>query len=198
MKSFVTNVVVDGEIVTPHPINDEFLDIAGTANRLDDENIALTSLASSKLAVGAMHRLLWDPIETARSYTFTTLIIGTSVIPILNAGGSPWVQSITTRGGLLYLTLRVAIEGSIPALGSSALLYAWAGIRVDGEIVARSGDQEGQAPTDTLIVRRHLPLGAGTHVIEPVLCVNNPGNTGFAGNQVDYYDRALAVMEALQ
>lgn len=206
MKTYVTNVVSGAEVVTPTSVNDEMLDIAGTANRLDDENFGTNALAASKLALGAMHRLAYVTSETTRSLDINGFSDGTTVGAVPDDSGVPWIQEVTTYGGMLVLSVRVAVSTfyyvdippvtAVPGTGN-----LWVGLRVDGQLVARSVEQSPSSTTDTLSARAHLPVGAGTHLVEVVFGVDRP-TTGYGGavgaEYAEFDDRALCVMEAIQ
>lgn len=199
MKSYVSALVVDGETATPYPVNDELLDIAGAANRLDDENFQASSLPSTVLALGATQRLLHDAIETAQTVTvsFRDVTNTGTVQPLPDATGAPWAHTIETHGGALYLALQVAMEDSVNALNN----YAWIAIQVDGELVARSSDQEAQTYADTWYAHATVPVAAGSHVIELVFGVALPdvaGGASGAGGDLGFIDRAFVALELLQ
>lgn len=197
MKSYVSALVVDGETATPLPVNEELLAIAGDANRLTEEN--LDGLAASKLALDSVHRLLVDAIETSRTVTVNfrdvTLTGTTQALP--DAAGDPWTHTIETYGGALYLTLQVAMEDATNKLNN----YAWVAIAVDGEVVARSSDQEAQCYADSWHAHAVVPLGAGSHVVELLFGTSLPaeadGAAG-AGGDLEFVDRTFIAMERLQ
>ena len=199
MKSYTSALVVDGETATPYPVNDELLDLAGAANRLDDENFSPSSLPSTVLALGAAHRLLHDAIETARTVTvnFRDQTSSGAVQPLPDAAGDPWAHTIETYGGALYLALQVAMEDATNELNN----YAWVQIMVDGEVVARSSDQEAQTYADTWYAHAVVPLAAGSHVIELSFGTSLPdvaGGASGAGGDLEFLDRSLVAMELLQ
>lgn len=201
MKSYVSALVVDGETATPLPVNDELLAIAADANRLTEEN--LDGLAASKLALDAVHRLLVDAIETTQTvvvdYRDVTSTGSTQALP--DATGAPWYHVVETYGGALYLTLQVIMEDATNKLNN----YVWVAIAVDGEIVARSSDQEAQCYADTWHAHAVVPLGAGSHTVELLFGVCLPdiaGATGggppTAGGDLQFADRTFIAMERLQ
>lgn len=205
MKTYPTNIVVGAEVVTPTPINDEFLDIANTANRLDDENFGALALASSKLALGAMHRLAYAAIETQQSVYLNLVHAGTNIGAVPDGSGNPWAWTVTTYGGLLYLTLRVAAESYYlfdvpPVTPYPGVGGLWVGLRVDGQLVARSCEQSTSTTTDTFSARAHVPVAAGSHSIEVVFGSDRPdlGYSTRGDEYATFLDRALCVMEAVQ
>lgn len=199
MKSYVSALVVDGETATPYPVNDELLNVAGTANRLDDENFAANALPSTALALGATHRLLHDAIETARTVTVDFRdVTGTGAVqPLPDASGAPWAHTMETYGGALYLALQVAMEDATNELNN----YVWIQIMVDGEVVAQSGDQAGQTYADSWYAHAVVPVAAGSHVIELSFGTSLPteanGAAG-AGGDLEFSDRSFVALEILQ
>jgi hypothetical protein len=205
MRSYIVDGAVAGEVITERELMSELRDIADHANNLDDDNFQLATLTAAKLETGALNVVLYESTETSRTVVPAYNVDSEGVYGVPDAAGDPWVVTFVSSGGVLHIMAQVA-------LGDSADLYnayAWVGLRVNGELVARSSDQEAQSTTDTFNVRAILPFGIGTQVVEVVFGVAIPtvANTMNVGTtpvwtqhatSVVFGDRILMVREASQ
>lgn len=201
MKSHVSALVVGAEVVTPEPVNAEYLDIAGNANRLDDENFGAGTLTAAKLAAGAMHRLRSSVTETSQDVNVEQAI--SSIIgAVPDDGGEPWVIEVTTYGGTLCVTARAIVTkeatfdlGGGPFQAPVEAGAVWLGLRMNGVMVARSNESMSSSFADTLTCHAAVPAGPGTHVLEVVFGLDTGGEYV---DRLTFDDRAVYILEALQ
>jgi hypothetical protein len=205
MRSYIVDGVVAGEVITERELMSELRDIADHANNLDDDNFQLSTLTSAKLETGALNVILYESTETVRTVAPAYNVDSEGVYAVPDGAGDPWVVTFLSSGGVLHIMAQVSLYDSGDAYNG----YAWVGLRVNGELVARSSDQEAQSTTDTFNVRAILPFGIGTQVIEVVFGVSIPtvANTERPedppdwtehATDIDFADRLLIVREASQ
>lgn len=170
MRSYTQATVSAGEVVTERELMQELQDVAEKGNALDDDNFGLEAITATKLQVGSCNRLFYEATETVREVAPSYFQNSEAIYAVPDAAGDPWVQAISTVNAVLHVVAQVVIADD----ADTFMAYAWVGIRVNGEIVARSGDQEAQSTVDTFNVRAILPFGIGTAQVEVIFGVSLP------------------------
>jgi hypothetical protein len=163
----------DGDILTVEELNSEIADVAAEMNgHITSDNLAAGILTAAKFELDAFHELLWTTDAGPDNYTRE------------NSDTQRWFSilsgTLTTEDGRVYVEAGATYD--CPSkLGDHVEL----GIRIDGDIVARSGSSA-HLRSDTLSAFAMPTVGAGTHTIEVVMRIT-PGDT------LDPYTTSLTV-----
>lgn len=181
--------VLGTEALAPFALNAEAASIVSRSNRLDRDALA-AKLPHSKVALDAYGRLKVSTVEAVQTATVTNGKIDSRLfVPIPNATGASWAQSITHRGGYLEVSLVCVAELSpINTQFRGVLLVN--GQRVIGPTV--SNRRVGREP---VVVLAQVPVSSGLVTVEPYLEVKFGDSTPFSGT-ITFRDRRLLLWEA--
>lgn len=211
MKLYALEDLQDSrDYLAPHGLNAEAAQVVTRANRLD--RWALNGrLAHTKIAPDAFGRVRYVAIGTTQTYDMPAIeapavVAGlsasdtdaatSSTIPVLDALGEPWVATIETRGGYLEVSAHVDVDGLADVSASPEELQVWRlVVLVDGLRAAISPPaaalNAGRAP---IRATGHVPIGAGSILVELLLEVVTEGNV--AAKTITFRDRQLLLVEA--
>lgn len=194
MRTYPRARVESGELVTPNEINDELRELVAGLNSLDRDNFG--ALSTDKVALGAWGRIR---LSTSVQRIDVTHLAGPSelageVLPIpFDLGGPtgtdviPWFEEFETSDGSLELSLSVSYTDDIDAETSGI----WVGIRLNGNIVARSPMQPPGTYRDCGYCVVTVPVAARRQLVEPVY-----GRAWSTSNRtITFTDRQLALRE---
>lgn len=190
MRSFVRARVESGEYITPHPINDELRETVGVIHSLDRDNFPPAALTSTRFETGAWGGILVEgkDEEVAIVHAAASTEGRVFQIPDTVSGGVviPWIEEIVTGDCMLDVALSCQIGDTVDELE----WFFWAGVRVDGVLIARSPMQtEGTYKSDAY-VEFQVAVGAGPHILEPVYgCRRDVAGT------LRFFDRILRARE---
>lgn len=205
MRSYTQATVASGETVTERELLRELRDVAEKSNAADDDNFGLEAITATKLELGSCNRIFYEATETARTVDPTYFQNSEAIYAVPDGSGNPWVQTIDTSNAVLHVMAQVVVGDQ----AATYCAYAWVGIRVNGEIVARSGDQDPQSTIDTFNVRAILPFGIGSALVEVVFGVSlsavvniaaptNPPDLTQHPTTVAFTDRQFLIYEPSQ
>lgn len=193
MRSYVNARANSGEFITPNEINDEIREIVGTLHSIDRDNIPANVITPAKCALGAWGNLLLSTTEQVIAIVHPQSghvgrIYG---IPFDVSGGVtiPWIKQFPTGDAELEIGLSVGFTDDVDELP----WFLWAGVRVDGLLAGRSPMQTEGTYRDHVYLSFSTPVGAGTHVIEPVYGISTQLRT--VGGTLSFTDRQLSVLE---
>ncbi len=162
MNLFALESLTDGhDYLAPHGFNAEAAQAVSRSNRLD--RWALDDrLAHAKIAVDTFGRVRHSPISTTQTYAIDTDAAGAVVlIPVLDASGNPWVETVEVRGG--YLEVSACLDLDVPDFA-----VVWR------PVVLVNGQRAAHAPTsqsqhngrDVGRAHAHVPVAAGQALVE--------------------------------
>lgn len=200
MRSYPVDTDYTNALLSPFAFNAELAEMFGVFHSLDTYNFADQSITVAKLAAGACGDLLIRGTDIGQAYTVQKTAGISDVYPIPNATGTPWIETMTTGDGVLKLTLASDVRNN-----TDTHTPVWIGIKLDGELVARSpthpDDAAGAADSNdvvSLFCFATVPVGAGSHVIEPCFGVYPDSVLWTAANNIEFDTRQLVAREVLR
>lgn len=191
MRSWPADKPEEEEVATPYELDAELRELTGAAHEVDVDNYASGRLAASRAAPGS-----WANITLSRPAAPDNTTVqageGGGILPIL-ISGAPWVVPITTGDCRLIVTL---VQSWQDGIGDDSLLL-WVGVRVDGELVARSPiQQQGCPEVYTGFARGAVFVQAGTHLAEMVFGFSDAIRS--APQVVDWLGSHFSAIEVLR
>jgi len=166
-----------GSYMAVEPLNREAAELLSVAHNIDRDNILTGELLHTSMGPGVFGTVDFDEIGGYYAVTYTDQAIPGGMVPIPDASGNPWMWDVTMNDGALLVKVRVEI-GALPPGGQTVYL----GILIDGVLCGRGPawvgyvDQNGGGTTSyTLFCSVAVPLGGGTHRVEPVAFFSSIG-----------------------
>lgn len=161
MKLYALDSLTDGhDYLAPHALNAEAAQAVERANRLDRWALA-ARLPHAQFALDTFGRVRHNAISTTQTYALDSLGGSTVLLPVLDASGNPWTQTVVVRGGYLEVSAHLDLDVPDP-------LIVWR------PVVVVNGLRAATAPTgqsrhngrDVGHARAHAPVAAGSCLVE--------------------------------
>ncbi len=190
MRSFPVATSRTGAYITPHEVNAELAELAGTVNSLDLYNFAAANLTAEKLDLGATGNIHIDAFDTTNTTATTD---DTIVRAIPDDGDADWAVNFDSGDCVLH----ISSSGWVQSVSGLGTLFIAVGVRVDGEILVMQPLQGSNTfvQGNVWAFEADIAVGAGTHVVEMIY--HGVLASGFLSlsEEYDWGDRTLVIRE---
>ncbi len=187
MRAYIVASAEDGEFLAVDEFNDEAREIVGHAHSVDRDNCR--TIAGDRVALGAWGKIQISTSEQRVDVDFAygpAAFDGAEIHPIpFDISGTeviPWRIEFESADCELELALSVSYTDDTDEKPS----FLWVGIRVNGNLIARSPGGQDTCYRDCGFVVATVPVRAGIQIIEPVF-----------GRPYDSVSRACAFTDRL-
>lgn len=168
MRVFPVDLAANGWLATPVELNHELENLVGVFNgRMDRDNIPNDTLTAATFELDAFNVIDRDQTATVRDVVHTEYHLKQQWTPIPDSSGNPWLRTITTPDCALQITLNANAEHYIDGIEEDERLRIALGVFVNGQLAGMTGIPFGMQAL-TLNLDASWPVGAGTHIIQPV------------------------------
>jgi hypothetical protein len=169
MRVYNVATASTGMVITPEEFDLELGEIARGVHLVDRDNFAAALLTAPKVKADAWGKILKGTRSTTRSTDHTVAGTNQDWFHVPDDAGDPWRAEFQTGDGVLRFTYSQEFEEQSGAIA----INVWVGVRVDGELVARSPLVR-NVLLSGLQVDAAVPVGAGNHIIEAVYGLHRP------------------------